>query len=174
MDSEQWSDLLIDVEELETMAGNEWDKEVEMAKLILNATAPKHDNHSLEVASEVDWLGHDFFIVALMHDAIEDTPKKSDRKKLRQLILQIFGDKVFDAVVAITKRPHQRYFQDYLPQVASNPIAMQVKIADMRHNLKRTGWDEPSEQRDRRTAKYKNGLQFLGATIASQYRMEKK
>ena len=166
MDSEQWSELVIDIEELETMAGNEWDKEVEMAKLILNATAPKHDNHSLEVASEVSWLGHDFFIVGLLHDAIEDTPEKSMQKKLKQIILRFYGNRIFDAVIAITKRPHQEYFAAYLPQVASNPIALQVKIAAMRHNLKRTQW--PSEQRDSRQAKYINGLKFLGTKIATQ------
>ena len=172
MNHEQWSDLLIDVEELETMAGNEYDKEVEMAKLILNATAPEHDSHALEVASEVHWLGHEFFIVGLLHDAIEDTPKKSMRKKLKQIILRFYGNRIFDAVIAITKRPHQHYFADYLSQVASNPVALQVKIADMRHNLKRTQWDEPSQERASRETKYLNGLKFLGTKIATRYHME--
>lgn len=175
MNHKQFSELATNVAKVE--ANNHHsismpDKERKMASLILNATAPEHDSHALEVASKVHWLGHTFFMVGLLHDAVEDTPNKSIRKKLKQLILQNFGDKVFDAVIAITKRPHQEYFADYLPQVASNPIAMQVKIADMRHNLKRTQWDEPSPQRDGRQAKYKNGLKFLGTMLANRYHME--
>ena len=178
MDHEQFSELEKNIAKVE--AANDYtfsleDIQRKKARLILNATANKDGNHVLQVSSQVSWLGHEFEMVALLHDSIENTPKKSIRKKLKQLILRNFGEmgaKIFDAVIAITKRPHQDYFVDYLPQVASNPIAMQVKIADMKHNLKRSQGGEPSPQRDGRRAKYMNGLKLLGTMLITRYHME--
>tara|TARA_R110001583_G_scaffold62012_4_gene182855 strand:- start:361 stop:903 length:543 start_codon:yes stop_codon:yes gene_type:complete len=178
MDHEQFSELANNIAEVE--AANDYtfaleDIQRKKALLILTATANNDGNHVSQVSSQVSWLGHEFEMVALLHDSIENTPKKSIRKKLKQLILRNFGemgDKIFDAVIAITKRPHQDYFVDYLPQVASNPIALQVKIADMKHNLKRSQGGQPSPQRDGRRAKYMNGLKFLGKMLANRYHME--
>ena len=178
MDHEQFSELANNIAKIEAADDYTFsleDIQRKKANLILSATASEDANHVLEVSSQVSWLGHEFEIVALLHDSIENTPKKSIRKKLRNLIWKNFGengDKIFDAVIAITKRPHQDYFVDYLPQVASNPIAMQVKIADMRHNLERTHGMEPSPQRDGRHVKYINGLKLLGTILATRYHRE--
>ena len=172
MDHEQFSELANNIAEVE--AANDYtfaleDIQRKKALLILTATANNDGNHVSQVSSQVSWLGHEFEMVALLHDSIENTPKKSIRKKRN---FGEMGDKIFDAVIAITKRPHQDYFVDYLPQVASNPIALQVKIADMKHNLKRSQGGQPSPQRDGRRAKYMNGLKFLGKMLANRYHME--
>ncbi|MCX7827402.1 MAG: hypothetical protein N2689_17870, partial [Verrucomicrobiae bacterium] len=67
---------------------------------------------------------------------------------------------VIEAVVALSKRPGESYY-DYLARVEANPIARRVKIADMIDNVV----DEPSPQARRR---YQHGLAcLLSDTIAA-------
>ena len=86
--------------------------------------------------------------VAWLHDVLEDTP-------LLSLDLSLCGmpDSVIEAVRALTKINHQPY-EMYLEGVKLNPLALKVKLADIRDNLA----DSPTEhQRD----KYAKALQFL-------------
>jgi (p)ppGpp synthase/HD superfamily hydrolase len=143
-------------------------------------------NHIEAVVKSVRPLGYLFVIVAYLHDAIEDTKHKKKRKALKELILESFGSQIFDAVIAITKRPDQDYFKDYLPQVANNPVALVVKVADMQVNLDRSlkeqvnlarGLKEEDEDPNNklrllRISKYQAGLEYFGSMIATRYHME--
>lgn len=86
--------------------------------------------------------------VAWLHDVLEDTD-------ITPALLQSagFGLDVVTAVLAMTKRPDEEY-ADYLMGVAANPIARQVKIADMLSNLS----DDPT---DEQILKYSKGLHYL-------------
>lgn len=66
--------------------------------------------------------------VAWLHDILEDCDVT-----VTLLRLAFPGD-VVDAVMTLTKRPGQDY-QDYICQILLNPLARQVKIADIKHNL---------------------------------------
>ena len=67
-------------------------------------------------------------IVALLHDVVEDCGVDID--KLRA----IFGDRVAEAIEAVTHRKEEPYF-DYIRRVMKNPIATAVKKADLIHNM---------------------------------------
>lgn len=66
--------------------------------------------------------------VALLHDLMEDTGTSED--ELRGM----FSKEIVDAVVAITYvKPEPK--DDYYRRVASNPLALRVKLADIHDNL---------------------------------------
>jgi len=130
-------------------------------------------DHVNDVAYRVQELGHVFQIVAILHDTIEDTKSKKPRKRLRKTIRDEFGDVIYDAVVAISKRPDEDYFKDYLVRVADNPIALQVKLADIGANLHNTWKIEDLYTEDggwlsvRLRDKYKLALTTLGQVIVA-------
>lgn len=70
------------------------------------------------------------YIVALLHDTIEDQP---DRITLDE-IEEMFGATVRNAVDAISRRKEETYWQ-YIDRCSLNPIARRVKIADLVHNM---------------------------------------
>lgn len=66
--------------------------------------------------------------VAWLHDSVEDTEQSIDD------LTYYFGKDVAEAVRAITKVGGEHY-DEYLARVKSNPMARQVKIADLTHNM---------------------------------------
>lgn len=126
-------------------------------------------NHVTDVAYSVHKLGYAFRVVALLHDTIEDTKPKKSRKKIRKAIRDEFGDVIYDAVIAINKRPDEDYFKDYLVRVADNPIALQVKLADIKMNLQNI-WgliENDYKEASRLRRKYKLALTTLGQVIVA-------
>ena len=65
--------------------------------------------------------------VALLHDTVEDTSVT-----LEQLAAE-FPKEVVDAVALLTHADGVEYF-DYVRTIKANPIAVQVKLADLSHN----------------------------------------
>jgi len=68
-------------------------------------------------------------IVALLHDIVEDT-----NMTIAKLIERGFPRFVCDAVDAMTHREDEDYF-DYVRRAIKNPIAKEVKIADLKENM---------------------------------------
>ena len=97
--------------------------------------------------------------VALLHDVVED-----GGATLEALRAEGFSEEIVEAVRVIT-RPKQMRYADYILEVGKNPIARQVKIADLRHNmdLSRIGMTEESatEAARARIAKYRAALDEL-------------
>jgi (p)ppGpp synthase/HD superfamily hydrolase len=89
---------------------------------------------------------------AYLHDVIEDNPGTVTVETLRN---EGFPDEVVDAVVALTHGKHEPY-ADYIDRIATNPVATEVKIADIENNLS----DNPTE---RQVAKYEPALLILRA-----------
>lgn len=69
--------------------------------------------------------------VALLHDIVEDTPLSLDD------LAQEFPPAVIDALRLLTHTPDIDYF-DYVRAICRNPVARQVKLADLTHNLDKT------------------------------------
>lgn len=69
-------------------------------------------------------------IVAVLHDVAEDC-----EDGWRALHDAGFSDEVLDAVEALTRRPGEAY-EDFILRASRNPLARQVKIADIRDNLR--------------------------------------
>ena len=92
---------------------------------------------------------------ALLHDVVEDTPYTLD-----DLRSQGFPETVIDALELLTHREGVSYF-DYVAAIKSNPIARQVKMADLRHNSDLTRLDVVDSKALARVEKYKKALEIL-------------
>ena len=68
-------------------------------------------------------------IVALLHDVVEDTPIT-----LEELKTQGFSDDVLAALKCLTKIKGEDY-QTFIQRVATNPLAVKVKIQDLKDNM---------------------------------------
>ncbi|MCA6573448.1 MAG: GTP pyrophosphokinase [Pseudanabaena sp. M158S2SP1A06QC] len=109
--------------------------------------------HPLAVMAQMDTL--ESKIVAVLHDAIEDSDLK-----ITDLVQQGFPDFIIKAIAAITKLVGEPY-EDYILRVKSNPIAYKVKIADVTHNMDLSRIANPTEKDFQRLEKYQNVLQEL-------------
>ena len=68
-------------------------------------------------------------IVALLHDVVEDT-----LITLEELKAQSFSDDVLAALKCLTKIKGEDY-QAFIQRVATNPLAVKVKIQDLKDNM---------------------------------------
>ena len=147
------------------------ERAMRLARIVHGDQVDKRDrpymDHVTDVAYSVHQLGHAFRIVAILHDTIEDTKPKGSRKKIRKEIRDEFGDVIYDAVIAISKRPDEDYFKDYLVRVADNPIALQVKLADIKMNLQNIYLVKDYGEAVRLRDKYELALTTLGQVIVA-------
>lgn len=68
-------------------------------------------------------------IVALLHDVVEDTSMT-----LEELKAQGFSDEVLAALKCLTQIEDEDY-QTFIQRVATNPLAVKVKIQDLKDNM---------------------------------------
>ncbi len=99
--------------------------------------------------------GSIYQVVGYLHDTIEDSPL-TNLVALREL----FGRRVAYSVDSITRRAGETYF-DYIRRCSDDPIAGEVKLVDIAHNLQRERWPEMPESYEVREAKARRIL--LGA-----------
>ncbi len=118
--------------------------------------------HVLKVAGDVEHLGPDYYIVGLLHDAIEDAGE--NKTELLAAINSFFNSNIQDALASITKRKGESYLSEYLPRVKENEIALMVKIADATHNLSRNKYITDKGEKKRLYNKYVKGLRILGVS----------
>ena len=81
--------------------------------------------HPIHLAEEMD----DEFstCVALLHDTVEDTAVTLEE------LAESFPREIVEAVDLLTHREGVEYF-DYVRSIRANPVAVKVKLADLRHN----------------------------------------
>ncbi len=94
-------------------------------------------------------------MAAVLHDVVEDTPWT-----LEQLKAEGFPDAVIKAVELLTHDDDTTY-DDYVKKIAGNPIATQVKLADLRDNINLLEIPELSEKDLQRAAKYHKYAKLL-------------
>lgn len=95
-------------------------------------------------------------VVAILHDIVEDT--KVTLEELRK----DFDETIITAVDAMTKREATEIFIDYLKRAKANPIARNVKIADMIHNSDLTRLPFPPREEDlQREEKYQVAIEWM-------------
>jgi (p)ppGpp synthase/HD superfamily hydrolase len=68
-------------------------------------------------------------IVAVLHDVVEDTPWS-----LAQLRAEGFSEALLAAVDALTRREAESY-EEFIERLLPNPLARQVKLADLEDNM---------------------------------------
>jgi hypothetical protein len=67
---------------------------------------------------------------------------------------------VLEAVEALTKRDGEDY-EGFIRRVAPNPVAREVKLADLRDNSDLSRIVEPTEQDRARIEKYRRAIEYL-------------
>ena len=97
----------------------------------------------------------DAMIVAVLHDAIEDSELTLD-----DLAREGFSPAVIDAVDALTHRPAESY-DDYLRRVRANELARRVKLVDLEHNMDLRRIESVSKKDLERIHKYHKARRFL-------------
>ena len=94
-------------------------------------------------------------IVALLHDVVEDTDLTLD-----DLRAMGFSVEVCQALDLMTHRAGVPYM-DYVRAIKTNPVAVKVKLADLRHNSDLTRMDTPTEKDLARVEKYREAMRIL-------------
>ena len=109
--------------------------------------------HPLRVMTNVKSL--EGKIVAVLHDTIEDTDIT-----VEDLISKGFTDDVVEAVELLSK-PKQEDYIKYIKRIKENPLAREVKIADLQDNMDLSRLKEITEKDLKRVAKYKKAYNIL-------------
>ncbi|URC15218.1 RelA/SpoT family protein [Paraglaciecola Antarctic GD virus 1] len=115
------------------------------------AGAPYID-HLLAVAGKFD--DELRYTVGLLHDLLEDTAYTADQLAL------LFPVEVVAAVVAMTKVDGEEYWA-YIARVKADPVARDVKLADIAHNKDLTRLAVVTAVDLKRVAKYDKAVAEL-------------
>lgn len=111
--------------------------------------------HLSRVAARVDT--DEKKAVAYLHDILEDYDHTGiTEEDLRKF----FPKEIVDAVVAITRRSHEEYF-DYILRLKSNPLARAVKISDLIDNSNLSRLPVVTIKDAGRQSKYNRALIYL-------------
>ena len=96
-------------------------------------------------------------MAAVLHDVVEDGDVT-----LEQLRAEGFPAAVVEAVDALTKREHEEDdYEAFIRRAALNPIAREVKLADLRDNSDLSRMAEPTEKDRTRIEKYERAIAYL-------------
>ena len=94
-------------------------------------------------------------IVALLHDVVEDTDYT-----LEDIAAAGFGKEIVEAVALMTHEDEVPYL-DYVAKLKDNPIAREVKLADLAHNSDLSRLGEIDDETKQRLEKYEKAKAIL-------------
>ncbi|WP_248625144.1 HD domain-containing protein [Enterococcus cecorum] len=109
--------------------------------------------HPLYVANLVE--GELAKTIALLHDVVEDSDWT-----LEDLRKEGLPEEVVQAVGILTKKRNENY-EEYILRVKQNPLARQVKLADLQHNSDLSRLANVTDRDRKRVAKYQKAISFL-------------
>ena len=109
--------------------------------------------HPLYVASLVE--GELAKTIALLHDVVEDSAWT-----LEDLRMEGLPEEVVQAVGILTKKRNENY-EEYILRVKQNPLARQVKLADLKHNSDLSRLANVTDRDRKRVAKYQKAIAYL-------------
>ncbi|MDT8306012.1 MAG: GTP pyrophosphokinase [Anaerolineae bacterium] len=110
--------------------------------------------HPLAVMMQMD--SENEMMAAILHDVLEDSPLT-----LEYLRDQGFPAEVLEAVRLMTHDDESSSYQEYVRRLKPNPIAVKIKLADLRHNMDIRRMDGVKEQDVRRLEKYRRAWETL-------------
>ena len=93
--------------------------------------------------------------VGILHDVVEDTDWSFD-----DLRKEGFPQDILEALDCVTKRDGEAY-EDFVKRSASNPLAKEVKLADLRDNMDLCRFPEVTEKDLPRLQKYVKAWRYL-------------
>ena len=104
----------------------------ELSKLIHQEQTDQEGNPHYEYLNALagDCYFDEMKAVAYLQDAVEHQPDRISAGDIRRQ----FGDEIGDAVDAITRRPRERS-EDYYVRLKQNPLALGVKMKDLRRRI---------------------------------------
>ncbi len=103
----------------------------------------------------------DGFIAGLLHDVMEDSEYTAE-----DLIKAGISEHIVEALKLLTHEDGVEYMA-YVSRLRYNPIAKEVKIADLKHNSDLSRIPKVTEKDLNRAKKYKDALALLERTEAS-------
>lgn len=112
--------------------------------------------HVLRVSAQGKTL--DEKIVGALHDVVEDCPDYP----LSYLKEKGFSEEILFAVECISKLNPQEPYDEFIRRIEKSPLAVQVKINDLKDNMNLTRCTRTLEESDlRRLNKYLKAYQYL-------------
>ena len=87
--------------------------------------------HILDVAKQA--TSDEEFIVALLHDFIEDAENITCQNRRIDVIRNVFDKNIFQAIIAITHLKNEKR-SDYIARISKNKLATAVKRYDINSN----------------------------------------
>lgn len=131
-------------------------------KLCFEAHKEQKDNsgvpyvfHPIHLAEQMK--DEDTTVAALLHDVVEDTDYT-----LEDLRNMGFSKESMDALALLTHDLSVPYM-DYVLKIKDNPVAKEVKLADLKHNSDLTRLDVVDEKATARREKYLKAIQLLNS-----------
>ena len=109
--------------------------------------------HPFHVAEQM--TGEASTVVALLHDVVEDTDYTLD-----DIAAAGFGKEIVEAVALMTHEDDVPYL-DYVARLKDNPLAREVKLADLAHNSDLSRLGEIDEETRQRLEKYEKAKAIL-------------
>ncbi len=137
---------------------NDIKKALEIATLAhkgqLDKSGKDYINHPVTVSSYCKTF--ESKIVALLHDTVEDTDITLEYLKV------FFTEDIIEAIRLVTKT-YPLDINDYYKKIKENPIAREVKLADLTHNMDLSRFEECkiTENDLVRNEKYKKYYNYL-------------
>lgn len=110
--------------------------------------------HPLHVMMEMD--SENEMMAAVLHDVLEDSPLT-----LEYLRDQGFPAEVLEAVRLMTHNAETGSYQEYVRRLKPNPIAVKIKLSDLRHNMDIRRMDRVEEKDLERLEKYRRAWETL-------------
>ena len=101
---------------------------------------------------------YDEKIVGVLHDVIEDCPEIT----YEYLLQEGFSNEIVFAIECLTKNPADQDYTEFVKQTERSPLAIAVKLNDLRDNMDLTRFTKPLTERDfKRLNKYLNAYLYL-------------
>ncbi|MCC7196990.1 GTP pyrophosphokinase [Candidatus Peregrinibacteria bacterium] len=95
--------------------------------------------------------------IAVLHDVVEDSAYTFE-----DLAKEGFPEEVISAIRALTKKEGEQY-NDFINRVKLNPLAVPVKIADLKDNSNLDRIPNPTDVDLERVKKYQKAIELLSA-----------
>lgn len=94
-------------------------------------------------------------IAALLHDVVEDSSIDLDYLRLKEI-----PERIVNAVDSLTRRKNESY-KEYIVRISLDPIAIEVKIADLEDNMDISRLDRLTDEDITRLSKYHHFHNYL-------------
>ena len=102
------------------------------------------------------------FIVALLHDILEDT--ECTEEELKEIGCD---DEIIEAIKSVTRRKDEQFYFDFIERARKNDIGRLVKIKDLENNMDVTRLNKFDDYEQKRLKKYWYSWKYLKGEITA-------